>query len=253
MDRSWSAWQRNRVEWAYWVEGVAFWSGGAPSSDIQLSGEAFFVLAWNLAIVKIAQSLSVCIVLHIQFIWLHDWHIWLIWSLICYYRWTAPPSFSGNHVYWDQASAVWALTPDPQQINQPNINSQLKRLCSKYYHDIFMHELSICHDTEDTHTESKNEPSGSFMAPGFIRQGRDGGGEGESVSFNRHLGFDCSWGATWGVVSFYSWGYRGEELSYIQDLSCDSGRLGCPVRNVSHTDDAFLLLYGTEQESGRWM
>lgn len=28
------------------------------------------------------------------------------------------------------------------------------------------------------------------MAPGFIRQGWDGGGEGESVSFNRHLGFD---------------------------------------------------------------
>lgn len=26
--------------------------------------------------------------------------------------------------------------------------------------------------------ESKNEPSGGFMAPGFIRQGWDGGGEG---------------------------------------------------------------------------
>lgn len=38
--------------------------------------------------------------------------------------------------------------------------------------------------------ESRNEPSRGFMAPGFIRRGWDGGGEGESVSFNRHLGFD---------------------------------------------------------------
>lgn len=38
--------------------------------------------------------------------------------------------------------------------------------------------------------ESENEPSGDFMAGGFIRQGWGGGGEGDSVSFNRHLGLD---------------------------------------------------------------
>lgn len=39
-------------------------------------------------------------------------------------------------------------------------------------------------------------------------------------------------------------------LSYVQDLSCVSGRPGCPDRNVSHADDAFLLLCRTE--SGSW-
>lgn len=68
--------------------------------------------------------------------------------------------------------------------------------------------------------ESKNEPSLGFMAPGFIRPGWDGGVEGESVSFNRHLGFDAFWGGTSGFVSFYSRRYRGRGLSYIQDLSC---------------------------------
>lgn len=51
-----------------------------------------------------------------------------------------------------------------------------------------MYKLSIRLHTEDI--ESKNELSGGFMALGFIRQGWDGGGEGESVSFNSHLGFD---------------------------------------------------------------
>lgn len=115
-----------------------------------------------------------------------------------------------------------------------------------------MYELAIHHNAEDAQRVGMS-PVAGFMAPGFIRQGWDGGGGGESVSFNRHLGFDGCWGATWGVVSFYSWGYRGEELSYIQDLSCVSGWQGCPDRNVSHTDDAFLLLYRTGAGAGRWM
>lgn len=39
-----------------------------------------------------------------------------------------------------------------------------------------------------------------------------------------------------------------EGLSYIQDLSCVSDWLGYPDRNVSHTDDVFLLLYRAEWE-----
>lgn len=50
-----------------------------------------------------------------------------------------------------------------------------------------MYEVSICLHTG--HMESKNEGSGGFMAPGFIRWW-DGGGEGQYMSFNRHLGFD---------------------------------------------------------------
>lgn len=45
-------------------------------------------------------------------------------------------------------------------------------------------------------------------------------------------------------MSFYSWSYGGEGLSYIQDLSCVSDWL----KNVSHTDDVFLLLYRPERD-----
>lgn len=64
----------------------------------------------------------------------------------------------------------------------PQFNVQIKNI----QHDIFMYEVSICLDVE-----SKKEPSRGFMAPSFIRAGWDGGVKGESVSFNRHLGFEA--------------------------------------------------------------
>lgn len=53
-------------------------------------------------------------------------------------------------------------------------------------------------------------------------------------------------------MSFYSWGYRGER----REAKLHPGPQLCfrltemPDRNVSHTDDAVLLLYRTEQELG---
>lgn len=95
----------------------------------------------------------------------------------------------GNNASTVVIFCICGLTSDLQQINHLIINPQLKESCSKYCHGIFMYELSVCHNTENAWRE-KNDPRGSFMAPGFIRQGWNGRGEGESVSFNRHLGFD---------------------------------------------------------------
>lgn len=66
----------------------------------------------------------------------------------------------------------------------PQLNVQIKNI----QHDIFMYEVSI---RFDAHMESKNEPSRGFMAPSFIRAEWEVGVKGESVSFNRHLGFEA--------------------------------------------------------------
>lgn len=60
------------------------------------------------------------------------------------------------------------------------------------------------------------------MAPGFIRQGRDGGGEGEAGPLT---GTWCLMAAEELLERFchFTAGARGEGLSYIQDLSCVSG------------------------------
>lgn len=55
-ERSWSEWQRKRVEWEHRIEGVVWWSGGVVWSDIQLpstltqAGDLFLVSAWKLVI-----------------------------------------------------------------------------------------------------------------------------------------------------------------------------------------------------------
>lgn len=60
----------------------------------------------------------------------------------------------------------------------PQLNVQIKNI----QHDIFMYEVP---------SAQKNEPSRGFMAPSFIRAEWDVGVKGESVSFNRHLGFEA--------------------------------------------------------------
>lgn len=118
---------------------------------------------------------------------------------------TASPACIGNHIY----SSTFACKICVPNTGSPAhklhlLNSRLNIRIKSMHHDIFMYEVSIGVNTWRGHVESGNEPSRGFMVTGFIRQGWDGGGEGEPVSFNRHLGFDGFWGATWGFVSFYS-------------------------------------------------
>lgn len=241
------------------MEGVVWWSGGAVWSDIQLlctltqAGDVFLVAAWKL-VIKISShplfaSLSGRCARCTQLKWLYMAHI----SLEC--KQSALLQFvlkicSGQASTLGMSSICF-LTSDLRQINClmwiPNRSDQIQNI----QHDIFMRELSIRLDTEDTWSTRMSPVAVLWLLVLY-----DKGGmvevRGESVSFNRHLGFDGCWGATWGFVSFYSRGYRGEGLSYIQGLSCVSGWLGCPDRDVSHTDDAFRLFDTTEDRAGSW-
>lgn len=171
-ERSWSEWQRKRVEWEHRIEEVVWWLGGVVWSDIQLPSTLTLVVAgwWSFPRVglevghKNFQPLSLCFIIgaifftvHIQLKWLYDWHIVkyfvsdVLISPQCISMTTSPVCI-GNHICsnWASACKVCVLTPDLQQISCligiPNWTLTLKNI----HHDIFMYEVSIRLDTEDT-------------------------------------------------------------------------------------------------------